>query len=66
MVSLLQPDLDLTTVGFSHFDVGYLAAGLLHQQIETEALSYGNLWVRSYLVERASCATPQARRLASS
>jgi DNA-binding LacI/PurR family transcriptional regulator len=59
MAALLQPDLDLTTVGFSHFDVGYLAADLLCQQIESEALSHGNLWVRSYLVEGASCAPPR-------
>ncbi|HMN29951.1 MAG TPA: LacI family DNA-binding transcriptional regulator [Caldilineaceae bacterium] len=59
MVSFLQPDLGLTTVGFSHFGVGYLAASLLHQQFETEYLSYGNLWVRSYLVERTSCGTPR-------
>lgn len=59
MAALLQPDLDLTTVGFSHFDVGYLAADLLRQQIENSALSHGNLWVRSYLVEGASCAAPR-------
>ncbi len=59
MASLLQSELDLTTVGFSHFDVGYLAAGLLHQQMETTALSHGNLWVRSYLVEGNSCAPPR-------
>jgi LacI family transcriptional regulator len=58
MALFVQPELALTTVGFSHFDVGYLAADLLRQQIETAALSYGNLWVRSYLVERASCAVP--------
>lgn len=58
MALFVQPELALTTVGFSHFDVGYLAANLLRQQIETAALSYGNLWVRSYLVERASCAAP--------
>jgi DNA-binding LacI/PurR family transcriptional regulator len=59
MASLLQPDLDLTTVGFSHFDVGCLAAELLHHQIKNKALSHGNLWVRSYLVEGASCAPPR-------
>jgi LacI family transcriptional regulator len=58
MASLLQPSLALTTVGFSHYAVGYLAAGLLHQQIASETLSHGNLWVRSYLVERSTCAPP--------
>jgi LacI family transcriptional regulator len=53
------PDLALTTVGFSHFHVGYLAADLLRQQMENQALAYGNLWVRSYLVEGSSCATPR-------
>jgi DNA-binding LacI/PurR family transcriptional regulator len=59
MVAFLQPNLGLTTVGFSHFGVGYLAADLLRQQFETEYLSFGNLWIRSYLVERASCGTPR-------
>lgn len=59
MATLLQPDLELTTVGFAHFDVGYLAAELLHQQMETTALSHGNLWVRSYLVHGKSCAPPR-------
>jgi DNA-binding LacI/PurR family transcriptional regulator len=53
------PGMTLTTVGFSHFHVGYLAADLLRQQIESDALAYGNLWVRSYLVEGSSCAAPQ-------
>lgn len=59
MALLLQPDLDLTTVGFSHFDVGYLAAELLRHQLVSEALSHGNLWVRSYLVEGTSSAAPR-------
>jgi LacI family transcriptional regulator len=59
---LLHPELALTTVGFSHFDVGYLAAELVRQQIEKELSFYGNLWVQSYLVERGSCAAPLARR----
>lgn len=60
MVTFLQPNLGLTSVGFSHFGVGYLAAELLQQQFETDYLSYGNLWVRSYLVERTSCGTPRS------
>jgi DNA-binding LacI/PurR family transcriptional regulator len=60
MASFLQPDLALTTVGFPHAEVGYLAASFLHQQIETPALAYGNLWVRTYLIERSSCAAPKS------
>lgn len=59
MAAFLQPELALSTVGFSAMDVGYLAAQLLHQQIETGALAYGNLWVRSFLLERATCAAPK-------
>ncbi len=49
----------LTTVGFSHFDVGYLGTELLLRQIENENLCFGNLTVRSYLIERNSCGTPR-------
>lgn len=59
MAAFLQPELALSTVGFSAMDVGYLAAQLLHQQIKTGALAYGNLWVRSFLIERATCAAPK-------
>ena len=45
----------LTTVHFSHFEVGYLAAELLLRQIENDEVVQGNIWVRSYLVERDSC-----------
>jgi DNA-binding LacI/PurR family transcriptional regulator len=60
IAAFLQSDPALTTVGFPHTEVGHLAAQLLQQQIDTVALSYGNLWVRSYLVERASCAAPSS------
>jgi DNA-binding LacI/PurR family transcriptional regulator len=45
----------LTTVRFSHMEVGYLAAELLLKQIENEEITRGNIWVRSHLVERESC-----------
>ncbi|MBN1978291.1 MAG: LacI family DNA-binding transcriptional regulator [Anaerolineae bacterium] len=45
----------LTTVRFSHAEVGYLAAELLLKQIESNEVAHGNIWVRSYLVERESC-----------
>ena len=45
----------LTTVGFSHFDAGYLGAELLLKQIENDNICFGNLWVRSILIERDSC-----------
>jgi LacI family transcriptional regulator len=46
----------LTTVGFQHFDIGYLGTELLLRQIENENLCYGKLWIRSKLIERNSCA----------
>jgi LacI family transcriptional regulator len=46
----------LTTVGFSHFDIGYLSAELLLKQIESNNLCFGKLSTRCYLVERDSCA----------
>ena len=45
----------LTTVGFSHFDMGYLGAELLLRQIENDSISFGNLWIRTALIERDSC-----------
>jgi DNA-binding LacI/PurR family transcriptional regulator len=45
----------LTTVRFSHSEVGYLAAELLLRQIESNEVLHGNIWVRNYLVERESC-----------
>ncbi|NJN98242.1 MAG: LacI family transcriptional regulator [Anaerolineales bacterium] len=56
-----QPPADfpkLTTVGFSHFDVGYLGTELLLRQIENDHLCFGNLSLRSYLIERESCGKP--------
>lgn len=48
----------LTTVGFPHADVGYLAAELLVKQISSAVISHANLWVHCALVERSSCARP--------
>jgi LacI family transcriptional regulator len=45
----------LTTVGFSPFTVGYLAAELLLKQIGGDEVTQGNIWVRSHLIERESC-----------
>ena len=45
----------LTTVRFSHAEVGYLAAELLLKQIESNEVLHGNIWVRCHLVERESC-----------
>ncbi len=45
----------LTTVGFPHFDAGYLGAELLLRQIENDRLCFGKLTIRSYLIERDSC-----------
>ena len=50
----------LTTVRFSHVEVGYLAAELLLKQIENEEITRGNIWVRSYLVARESCCRARA------
>ena len=49
----------LTTVGFPHFDVGYLGAELLLRQIENDNLCFGKLSIRSTLIERDSCAKPR-------
>jgi DNA-binding LacI/PurR family transcriptional regulator len=50
----------LTTVGFSHFDIGYLGTELLLKQIENDHLCFGKLSTRCYLVERESCASPNS------
>ena len=49
----------LTTVSFSHAEVGYLAAELLLRLIENDRLYYSSIAVRSRLVERESCAAPR-------
>lgn len=46
----------LTTVAFPHYKVGYLAAELLMQQIEDKDLFYSQVFVRSQLIQRDSCA----------
>ncbi len=46
---------ELTTVGFPHFDVGYLAAELLYKQINNANIFYSNILVRSELIKRNSC-----------
>jgi LacI family transcriptional regulator len=46
----------LTTVGFSHFDIGYLGTELLLKQVERDNLCFGKLSTRCYLIERDSCA----------
>jgi len=48
------------TVRFSYFEVGYLAAELLLKQIENDEIVHGNIWVRSYLIERESCTKPRS------
>lgn len=52
----------LTTVGFPHADVGYLAAELLVKQMDNALISHCNLWVCCTLVERTSCANRRADR----
>jgi LacI family transcriptional regulator, repressor for deo operon, udp, cdd, tsx, nupC, and nupG len=49
----------LTTVGFSHFDIGYLATELLLRQIENDNLCFGKLSIGSALIERDSCGKPR-------
>ncbi len=55
VVELMGDEPILTTVGFPHVDVGYLAGELLIQQMQSSVLSYSNLWVQCQLVERTSC-----------
>ncbi len=56
VVELMGQPPVLTTVGFPHAEVGYLASELLLKQMQNQAISHCNLWVQSSLVERASCA----------
>jgi DNA-binding LacI/PurR family transcriptional regulator len=49
----------LTTVGFSHEEVGRLAAAFLLKQIDNPELSYGKLFVQSRLIERGSTDLPR-------
>lgn len=49
----------LTTVGFSHFQAGYLAAELLAKKLQNPEMSYANIVLRSYLIVRDSCAAPR-------
>lgn len=49
----------LTTVAFPHHKVGRLAAELLLKQIEDGTLLYSKVFVRSHLIERASCSKPR-------
>jgi len=49
----------LTTVGFSHFDIGYMATELLLRQLESDNFCFGKLSTRCYLIERESCAKPK-------
>jgi DNA-binding LacI/PurR family transcriptional regulator len=49
----------LTTVAFPHHEVGRLAAELLLKQIEDSTLLYSKVFVRSHLIERASCSKPR-------
>lgn len=65
VVEQSNPPPILTTVGFPHAEVGYLAAELLLKKIQNAALSHGNLWVQCSLVERASCAKPAQERQAN-
>ncbi len=55
---LMGSDPMLTTVGFSHVDVGYLATELLAKQMQNATISHCNLWVQCTLVERISCGKP--------
>lgn len=45
----------LTTVMYPHFKVGYLAAELLLKKLRSEDFYYGNIFVKSRLIERNSC-----------
>lgn len=50
----------LTTVAFPHYRVGQLAAEMLVRQLDDNDMLYSHVFVRSSLVERASCAPPRA------
>ncbi len=50
---------ELTTVGFPHFDVGYLAAELLCKQMNNANIFYSDILVRSELIKRNSCCAIQ-------
>ncbi|MGC9350125.1 MAG: LacI family DNA-binding transcriptional regulator [Anaerolineae bacterium] len=45
----------LTTVGFSHIDMGYLGADLLFRKIENPHIQSGQICLSSYLIQRDSC-----------
>jgi LacI family transcriptional regulator len=49
----------LTTVAFPHHEVGRLGAELLLRQIESPTLHYSKVFLRSHLIERASCCEPR-------
>jgi LacI family transcriptional regulator len=49
----------LTTVAFSHFELGYLGTEMLLRQIERDHLCFGKLSIQSFLVQRDSCARPK-------
>jgi LacI family transcriptional regulator len=51
----------LTTVGFPDRKVGFLAAKVLLEHIEDPELAYSKVFVDSWVVERDSCATLNAR-----
>lgn len=50
----------LTTVDYPHYQTGKLGAELLLRQIGDDQMAYSKIYLRSRLVERASCA--EARR----
>jgi LacI family transcriptional regulator len=62
VVELMGDKPTLTTVGFPHAEVGYLATELLLKQLQNNAISYCNLWVQCSLVERSSCGRPARER----
>ena len=45
----------LTTVAYSHFDLGYVAADLILKMFTNDQILYSNVTMRSYLIERESC-----------
>jgi DNA-binding LacI/PurR family transcriptional regulator len=52
---------ELTTVGWPHFQAGYLAGELLLKQIENQYLYFSKVVVRSELIEGATCGPPTPR-----